>query len=497
MTSGTGAGQPAGAARRAAACRFRPEEQTLTVHLPAADLDIPATRYDAVAADYQMVGAPTLSALAGVLRDAPSRPADAWTASGLRNMGASRLTLMLPDPLGGTGLILGLSDSSCLDLWPAACLQLFQAFSGGIPAREYDHSGRDGNRPRIRLRIQKIWDATEAAAGIEERLRRIGATGIGWPLGWSIYALPAPVPSGTGLRTGRLLHEAGAKLDCAAGLSGRRTRTGQSAGITWWDGEWVQAVRWPDDLVEAVHPALVTPYGINPYEDLAPEDAARTRAFDAAEAARLPAAQLPARLLKPGDIVYDEHELTVESVTPSTDRIHAACSGPDGTAARSYPAGQHVTVAHPFSHPAGNGPHANLLFTAVGTDPAFWDLSFAYPAPPGPRPPGSAAGPGGAAIQVTGVEPGCGPEVLETRGTWHYSVRAGVWRGGPDDSYDIYPPGKHGNSIIRAYQGGKWYPVGTVAITPFRRRASARPADRTPLNRPAGPGRESPGPALR
>jgi hypothetical protein len=189
-----------------------------------------------------------------------------------------------------------------------------------------------------------------------------------------ISPLPVTAFSGGPCRPHRLVHCDGTVLDCRP-IGRGPVWTGIAAGVVPATDDlapgWLQVVfRDGDDLL-AVHPALLSPWTVDPYACIPYRQRVRFTAFDAAEAAGLDAAGLPAILVDPGDRVRAQHPcgggpeirkvLDVHSTGGATVMI--ASAGLRGsTTIQDCSARRAVDVMIPHRHPGENGPQALCLF---------------------------------------------------------------------------------------------------------------------------------------
>jgi hypothetical protein len=163
--------------------------------------------------------------------------------------------------------------------------------------------------------------------------------------------------------------------------------TGVAAGVVPATGVlapgWLQAVRRDDGRLEALHPALISPQDVHPYEQVRYRQQQRWPAFDAAEASGRDAARLYAALVDRGDLIRAEQpprsgSLQVREVTDIVrqDGLTVEITTADSTGAAStqaYPAREPVEVLIPARHPAEDSPAASSLFgllAATGPAPA-------------------------------------------------------------------------------------------------------------------------------
>ena len=124
----------------------------------------------------------------------------------------------------------------------------------------------------------------------------------------------------------------------------------------------LQVVRWDDGRYQAVHPALASPAGTDPYGRLSDRDRARWEAFDRAEAWPTTTAGLLPHLVDPGDILEAERgprsrvmdRLEIEVIEPGTgpytDGLEFKVRGRKSPL--FYPGNTLVPVCIPLDHPA-------------------------------------------------------------------------------------------------------------------------------------------------
>ena len=189
-----------------------------------------------------------------------------------------------------------------------------------------------------------------------------------------ISPLPVTAVSGGPCRPQRLLYRDGTAVDCRP-IGHDPVWTGITAGVIPATGNlapgWLQVVRRDDDDLLAVHPALISPWSVDPYAWIPYRQRVRFRAFDATEAAGLPAAGLLAVLVDPGDRIRAGHPragqpemrevLDVHTTDGATVMI-ASGDPADGIIIQEYPARDTVDVMIPHRHPGEDGPQALCLF---------------------------------------------------------------------------------------------------------------------------------------
>ena len=203
-----------------------------------------------------------------------------------------------------------------------------------------------------------------------------------------ISPLPVLATSGGPLRPGRLLHPDGTALQTGRMGVGGPPWTGVAAGVVPATGVlapgWLQVVRRDGGRLEALHPALISPQDVHPYEQVRYRQAQRWPAFDAAEASGRDAARLFAALVDRGDLIRVEQpprsgSLQVREVTDIVrqDGLTVEITTADSTGAQStqvLPGRETVEVLIPARHPDQDSPAARWLFApsevAAPTDAA-------------------------------------------------------------------------------------------------------------------------------
>ena len=221
--------------------------------------------------------------------------------------------------------------------------------------------------------------AADAALAPVTRLR---GTGDARQFPQGIRPLLVAATSGDPLRPRRLLHpgsplEHGVLLDCQPADRAVPPWTGAAVGVVPAAGDlapgWLQVVRpsgagQPGDLV-TMHPALISPHGLDPYACLPVRQRRRFGEFDAAEAVGWRTAWLPATLVDPGDFIsaQDGDILHVSDVdhggagSGEYVRVLADDLGGD-TASKTFGHNELTEIMIPASHPAEDGPQAWRLF---------------------------------------------------------------------------------------------------------------------------------------
>jgi hypothetical protein len=230
-----------------------------------------------------------------------------------------------------------------------------------------------------------------AVADVALAPARPAGAGGGGPFPEGISPLPVTAVSGGPCRPHRLVYRDGTVVDCRP-IGHGPAWTGIAAGVIPAAGNlapgWLQVVRRDDDDLLAVHPALISPWSVDPYAGIPYRQRVRFRVFDAAEAAGLDAAGLPAILIDRSDRIRagyppagnPETRAVLDVHTTDGATVMIASAGPvSGITIEEYPARDAVDVVIPDRHPGEDSPQALCL--------------FARPVPPpGPEDrPGSAA----------------------------------------------------------------------------------------------------------
>jgi hypothetical protein len=226
--------------------------------------------------------------------------------------------------------------------------------------------------PGVAARIPAAASATRAPVS---RLRGPGdsqAAAQQYPGG--IWPLPVVATSGGPLRPRRLLHPDGTRLECRPeGPGGPRLAAvadGVAPPAAGPDGPWLQVVRL-DNTRELVtlHPALVSPAGVDPYACMDRRQRRRFSEFDAAEAAGLDAARLRATLVDIGDFITADDLPDLLLVTQNAlacgaigVSVRLIGRGLNGTGMLVGQQNDLVQVTIPDWHPAESGPQARRLF---------------------------------------------------------------------------------------------------------------------------------------
>ena len=197
------------------------------------------------------------------------------------------------------------------------------------------------------------------------------ATQLQFPQG--IRPLPVTATSGGGLRPARLLHPDGTALDVRL-MGDNESVPAVAAGVVPGTGDlapgWLQVIERANGDLVAVHPALVSPRGINPLGWLPYAPMRRFREFDGAEAAGRDSALLQARFVEQGDSIRtgagEIGEVMAVKVLPHADGVTVTIT----TAATRWAAATHqeyeghqtVEVRIPAHHPAQDSPEAGHVF---------------------------------------------------------------------------------------------------------------------------------------
>jgi hypothetical protein len=243
-----------------------------------------------------------------------------------------------------------------------------------------------------------------------------------------ICALPADAVCGTGIRPGRVLWANGTPVDVRPDPMTEESWRGTAAGITMASTEgrgWLQVVAGEDGKLHVAHPATVSPAGVRPYQGLSPADTARSRSFDTAEVSGQDSAELPAGLVREGDVIRVQASFAPDGdmfrVAPEGETenrtVNGISTGADDwlefTTTRTGPEpgeperrryrrdADMVEAVVPARHPAQDGPNAAVLYASVlrpapgpvsaaaGDLPPLW-AARSIPAPRGALQPGDA-----------------------------------------------------------------------------------------------------------
>jgi len=186
--------------------------------------------------------------------------------------------------------------------------------------------------------------------------------------------LSAATASGSLHRPHRLVYPGGTRVTCRPTGRFGPSWTGTAAGVAPAPGEssgWLQAVRRDDGEVVTVHPAAVTPDGVNPYALLSFRAQQRFSGFDQAEAAGRDAAFTYAVLVDEGDQVrievpprsgrIDIREVTSVRTVGARVWISTVSLGGEERS-DPYASRDRIEVMLPGWHPAEDGPDAARLF---------------------------------------------------------------------------------------------------------------------------------------
>jgi hypothetical protein len=196
------------------------------------------------------------------------------------------------------------------------------------------------------------------------------ATQLQFPQG--ISPLPVTATSGGPPRPTRLLYPDGTPVDFRP-IGNSRSVTATAAGVVPATGNlapgWLQVIQRENGNLAAVHPALVSPRGINPLAWLPHRELRRFGEFDGAEAAGRDSALLQARFVDQGDSVRtpagEIQEVASVTALPHVGGVTLtiATAGPPGHASPQEYEGHHtVEVLIPAHHPAEDSPNAGHLF---------------------------------------------------------------------------------------------------------------------------------------
>jgi len=234
------------------------------------------------------------------------------------------------------------------------------SFAGGQPV------------PGVVARVPAAADAAQAPVS---RLRGPGSSQDAarqFPGG--IWPLPVAATSGGLLRPRRLLHPDGTRLECRPEGRDGPQQDGVADGVVpppdGADGPWLQVVRLngTGELV-ILHPALVSPAGVDPYACMDRRARRRFGAFDLAEAAGLEAARIRPTLVDTGDFItaddlpdlllVSQTALACGAIGVSVRLIGRGFNGTDMMVCREN---ELVQVIIPDWHPAEFGPQARRLF---------------------------------------------------------------------------------------------------------------------------------------
>jgi hypothetical protein len=218
--------------------------------------------------------------------------------------------------------------------------------------------------------------AAEAAQAPVSRIRGTSdaqAAARRYPDG--ISPLPVAATSGGPLRPRRLLHPDGTRLDCRPGGRPAPPWAGIAEGVVPAAGVlapgWLQVVRRTgidNPGLVTVHPALISPSGVDPYGHMSIRQRRRFGEFDLAEAAGSGTAWLDAVLVDEGDFITtrrgDILQVTRTGQAAGSRGVLAriAADGISGSGIWIYLGAAPVQVVIPARHPAEDGPQARRLF---------------------------------------------------------------------------------------------------------------------------------------
>jgi hypothetical protein len=213
-----------------------------------------------------------------------------------------------------------------------------------------------------------------AADTVRLPARAAGGVGKGaFPRG--IFSLPATALSCGPCRPRRLVYRDATVVDCRD-PGGGPPWTGITAGVTPAAGSlapgWLQLVLRGDDDLLAVHPALMSPWSVDPLAHSSYREEARFRTFDLAEAAGLHAAGLAAIRVDRGDHIFGGYPIgggpprnreVIDAHTADGTTVIISSVGSTGSVmVRSYLARDSVEVVIPPQHPGETGKYAPWLF---------------------------------------------------------------------------------------------------------------------------------------
>lgn len=192
-----------------------------------------------------------------------------------------------------------------------------------------------------------------------------------------ICPLPGITTSGGPGRPGRLLYPDATVLTCRP--AGEDTAwKGLAAGVVRAGGDlapgWLQVVRDGDGRLRPVHPALISPWPVDPYTWLSYRERKRWREFDAAEAAGLGFATLAARLVDRGDQIRptgtaqaEIREVIRAQAAGGTEILVVSADATGDVAFKAHWALDQIEVLIPDQHPAEYGPDRLQMFAQAGT----------------------------------------------------------------------------------------------------------------------------------
>ena len=196
-----------------------------------------------------------------------------------------------------------------------------------------------------------------------------------------ISPLPVAATWGGPLRPTRLLYPDGTAVDFRP-MGDSESVPAVAVGVVPADGDlapgWLQVIQRESGDLVAVHPALVSPRGVNPLGAwLQYRPVRRFSEFDGAEAAGRDSALVQAMLVEQGDSIRtgtgELREVTAVRALPQPDgdvRVTIATTGPGGHANGLEYEGRHtVEVLIPAHHPAQDSPDARHLFAVPDPKP--------------------------------------------------------------------------------------------------------------------------------
>ena len=208
--------------------------------------------------------------------------------------------------------------------------------------------------PGAAARVPAAADAAQAPVSRLLGIGDIRAAALRYPDG--ISPLPVAATSGGPLRPRRLLHPDSTRLVCRPdGRSGPRW-AGVADGVVPSGSEpdtaWLQVVRRNDPAgLVTLHPALISPAGVDPYACMDRRQRRRFGAFDAAEAAGHAAARLPAVLVDVGDFITADGRDGILQVSQSA--LVCGSDGRVGAAPRPGPQRRRGHADTPGGRPGG------------------------------------------------------------------------------------------------------------------------------------------------
>ena len=208
------------------------------------------------------------------------------------------------------------------------------------------------------------------------------ATQLQFPQG--IFPLPVTATSGGGLRPARLLHPDGTPVDFRP-TGDNECMPAVAVGVVPGTGHrlvghapgWLQVIQRENGDLVAVHPALVSPRGVNPLGWLPYRQVRRFSEFDGAEAAGRDSALLQAMFVEQGDLIRtgagEIGEVTAVKALPHAGGVTVtiATAGTRWATAthQEYEGRQTVEVRIPAHHPAQDSPEAGHVFGLLRPPP--------------------------------------------------------------------------------------------------------------------------------